>query len=293
MSLLSKFTIDKQLAELAKNWYFKNELIDEPLEVKEKFFQKDKDYYVKLYLKEHPTFAKQYNRKFQKLKKASTITGALSISAFLAAGALYVFRPNPTIEQNTPTKYESTTEYNNDENISAYDEMYNAYSKKVSSLDNIKDIHEYTKELITKSYNRSNPESKISNSELGITISNPSFLNATVDSLGNVVSYRIGPSKGNEKSVEGRTVYQFSVSDNVVSCYDKMGTKINNDNIKNEIDFSMYVDLVNKSENLKNMYTHPSNEYEQAKAKKEYIDSILNTLYPDIEKDNENHLTLE
>lgn len=285
--------LDKQLEELAVKYYI-NQNIDKnsPMPMQEMTINKlknkvkeNKTEIINEYLKTHPKVKKQYE---EKKKLIGRIKIGLAVGAItLATGIATNYKLSNTIEtkpqvQTEEQSIDNTIEENLEEKI--FD--------KVSQLQSDNEILQYTKEIIVDQYNKNNLQDAINVEDLTLETSNL-YLYEKVDKLGNVIGYeRSLRDKQEGENVINSTQYIYNVKGERVATYiideDGKAVDVKDEKIENKKDFSKYVQIVKKSEDLTKMYKYPSNEKDKDKAKEEYAQCASNLI--ENEKTEENKI---
>lgn len=288
-------SLDKQLELKAQEWFI-NKQEEKNIRLAKKYFNENKKEVIKEYLDKHPKRKKEYETKKKAQLKLLLLAGGLAVTTL---GGAYLLNKENELKQNeveveNEVDLNQTTLQEEIEEPKEESRNYEEFFKQARQTENTKKreelISDYTKEIIVEAYNKEHLENQITTEELETFILNEIVLKKT-DKLGNYTYERIPQKekitpKENEELVRIGTMYDFRINGKTVAVFDGNKNVIPDKNVeKQDMSFIKAIELMQKSEELKNIYKYENGRYVEIEMEEEYKESANQLLEED--KQNE------
>ena len=287
-------SLDKQLESKAEKWFI-NKQEENNKRLAKKYFNENKKEVIKEYLDRHPKIKKQYESKKKAQLKLLLLAGGIAVTTLGGAYALNKAnnsKQNETEIENqvdlSNTTLKEEIEETNEEGRN-YEQFFDQARQTENTTKREELITNYTKEIIVENYNKEHPENQITSENLETYILNEIVLKKT-DKLGNYTYERIPQKekitpKENEELVRIGTMYDIRINGKTVAVFDGNKNVIPDKNVeKQDMSFMGAIELIQKSEKLKEIYKYENGRYVEMSVEEEYEESANKLLE---EKQNE------
>lgn len=266
-------SLDKQIEERAKKWFLNSQL-PENRRMAKSFFTDNKTQIVKQYLKEHPKVNEEYNEKKKILVKAKIALATAGLVATTLAGTYILNQKEQPQENIVKQETELNDNFMQKEQEQLEENKYEKFFEEAREMKNTNKREEYitnqTKQIIVEAYNKEHPDNLIAVDRLETLILEETVLKKT-DRLGNITYERISQNSVGEDLVKIGSIYDFRIDGKTVAVFDSNGDILTDKNVeKQDMSFKEALSLVKQSEELKDIYRYPSNDYEKGKVEQKY-----------------------
>lgn len=266
-------SLDKQIEERAKKWFLNSQL-PENRRMAKSFFTDNKTQIVKQYLKEHPKVNEEYNEKKKILVKAKIALATAGLVATTLAGTYILNQKEQPQENIVKQETELNDNFMQKEQEQLEENKYEKFFEEAREIKNTNKREEYitnqTKQIIVEAYNKEHPDNLIAVDRLETLILEETVLKKT-DRLGNTTYERISQNSVGEDLVKIGSIYDFRIDGKTVAVFDSNGDILTDKNVeKQDMSFKEALSLVKQSEELKDIYRYPSNDYEKGKVEQKY-----------------------
>lgn len=266
-------SLDKQIEERAKKWFLNSQL-PENRRMAKSFFTDNKTQIVKQYLKEHPKVNEEYNEKKKILVKAKIALATAGLVATTLAGTYILNQKEQPQENIVKQETELNDNFMQKEQEQLEENKYEKFFEEAREMKNTNKREEYitnqTKQIIVEAYNKEHPDNLIAVDRLETLILEETVLKKT-DRLGNTTYERISQNSVGEDLVKIGSIYDFRIDGKTVAVFDSNGDILTDKNVeKQDMSFKEALSLVKQSEELKDIYRYPSNDYEKGKVEQKY-----------------------